>query len=196
MRKSKVGSMNDRVTIQAAVLTPDGAGGNTEQWMDALTVWAEVTVGSSRTTFDRLGTQIYSDLRFRVRSGTGVGKRNRIIYENRMCVIDGITDHLDREFQIIHVSYSEGGASVSGGGGTGPTSGLLGKYLEVQAGSQIIDVALSGKYLVNVYRNGIAPEIITTGAPTGSQVLWDSSSGTFTFGAELADDEYVYAIYY
>lgn len=197
MKKTNIGKLNDRITIQAATLTPDGAGGNTEVWVDAITVWAEVKPGSSSRTFDRLGTQIYSDVRFRIRSGTGVGKRNRVVFDGRVCQIEGISDYLDQEFQFLDCVYSEAATSVSSGGGSGTVaSGLQAKYLTVVIGTTITDATLAGKTLVNIYRNGIAPEIITTGTPTGSQVLWDSSTGEFTFGLALGSGEYVYVIYY
>ena len=194
MRKSKVGQLSNRITIQAATLTADGAGGGVESWVNALTVWAEAMPMRSDRLIDAIGNQIHSDVIFRLRTGTGIGKKNRILYEGRVCVIDGIRDwHQDREFQLIDCTYNDTGASVSGVGG-GYTTGLQAKYLTITAGTTITDTSLIGKNILNVQRNGIGLKLTTT--PTsGEDYNYASGTGEFTFGSAVALTEYILVIY-
>ena len=52
--KKNIGSLNRRITIQASTLVPDGQGGNTETWADAIYLWAEVLPGSSSRSFENI----------------------------------------------------------------------------------------------------------------------------------------------
>ena len=59
----------------------------------------------------------------------------------------------------------------------------------------ITNVALIGDEVVDVRRNGIGLEVIFTGSPNGNQVLFDDTTGEFTFGMGLGADEYILVIY-
>lgn len=108
MRKSKIGRLSNRITIQSAVLTPDGQGGNVEVWVNSSDVWAEALPGGSNRLIDMMQNAIHSDVSFRVRKGT-VSKKNRIIYDSRICNIEGLRDwEQDREFQFIDCRYNDG----------------------------------------------------------------------------------------
>ena len=198
MRKSRIGRLSNIITIQAATLTPDGAGGNTEVWVNASDVWAEALPARSYRDIDAQQSKVFADVVFRVREQTSVSKKNRVLYDGRVCVIEGIRDwEQDREFKFIDTTYSNEDTAASGsGGGATVLDGLGTKYLTVVEGTTIQDDALINQTLVNIYRNGIALQIITSGTPTGSQVLFDSTSGTFTFGLSLILTEYIYVIYH
>lgn len=200
MRISNIGRMTQRVTVQSSVLTPDGSGGNTEEWVNASTIWAEVLPGGSNRQIDGQQNKIFSDARFRVRTGN-LSKLNRLVHEDRVYIIEGIRDwEQDREFQFIETRYSDAAAGISGDGSGGGDAEIVGgigrKYLAFTAEDLVIqDNDLTGVTLINVYRNGIAPKIITSGSPSGSEVKFDSSSGSLTFGLELGANEYIYAIW-
>lgn len=59
----------------------------------------------------------------------------------------------------------------------------------------IADSELIGKDVVFVSREGIGIEVITSGTPNGSQVAYDSGSGSLTFGTVLSPGEWVHVIY-
>jgi len=61
--------------------------------------------------------------------------------------------------------------------------------------TSISDVSLVNVELLDVRRNGIGLDIINTGSPTGSQVLFVPSTGTLTFGMALGAGEWILAIY-
>lgn len=60
---------------------------------------------------------------------------------------------------------------------------------------EIADTDLIDREILYVAREGIGVDIITTGIPSGSQVLYTASTGTFTFGTELYAGEWIHAIY-
>ena len=184
MRKSKIGRLSNRITIQAATLTSDGAGGNTESWVNALQVWAEAMPLGSNRMIDMLQNAIHSDVTFRIRTGTGIGKKNRILYDGRVCVIEGIRDwEQDQEFQLIECTYNDTGVSVSGVGG-GYDTGLQAKELVITPGTSITDSSLIGKKILNVQRNGIGLRAVT--APSsGEEYRFYPATGEFVFGSSL-----------
>ena len=109
MRKSKVGRLSQRITIQAPVMTPDDAGGYIEgPWQEVATVWAEAKPGISSRVLDMEQTRINCDVTFRIRT-RAIGKNNRILYNGRVCNIVGIRDwEQDKEFQFIDIIYADG----------------------------------------------------------------------------------------
>lgn len=198
MRGTKVGKMQNRITIQSPTFTPDGAGGKIEAWVDALDIWAEAILGGSSRTSDYKQTVINSDVKFRVRAGSGIGKNNRILYNGRVCIIEGIRYvEQDNEFQFIDCRYSENGDSVIGTG-TGASSaggGILTKYLSFTPGSTTItDTVIIGKRVIAVNRNGIQLKEVTTPA-SGEEVNVNTVTGLFTFGSALGANEYILLIY-
>lgn len=197
--KTRIGQLNERITVQSAVLVPDGAGGNLETWINAATIWAEDMPKGSTRSIDMVQNRIFSGVDFRVREGHNIGKLNRIIYDSRVCIIEGIRDwERTDEFQIIETRYSDQTVSIDGDGDPIViTSGLTGKYISFTDGAtSATDLDLQGKTILNVYRNGVAPKMITSGTPTGSEVLVSSISGSLTFLVGVSSAEYVYAIYY
>ena len=193
----RVGQLNRRITVQGAVLVPDGSGGNIETWLNAASIWAEdVPLGSSRA-YDMLQNRIFSGVNFRIRVGQGVSKLNRIVYDSRVCTIEGIKDwERSKEFQIIEARYSDQTLAIDGDGEPIEiTTGINGKYIVFEDGAtSASDLDLVGKTILNVYRNGIAPKMISSGTPTGSEVL--IGDGTITFLDPVGSSEYIYVIYY
>jgi hypothetical protein len=61
--------------------------------------------------------------------------------------------------------------------------------------TSISNAAIINDEVLDVRRNGIGLEIIGSGSPTGSQVLFVPSTGTFTFGMALAAGEWIVVIY-
>lgn len=196
MRKSKTGRLSNRIIIQAAIVTPDGMGGDREAYVDAVTVWAEALPGGSNRSLDKIQNMIYSDVVFRIRSGTGIGKYNRILYEGRACVIEGVRDwEQDREFQFIDCRYDEqSNIAGTGGGIVIPDKGLKPLELSYVVGANtIVDANIIGAVVVNVYRNGIALHKVAN-AVLGEDVKVDTVTGTLTFGAVFGANEYIYIV--
>lgn len=108
-RKTKVGRLNQRITIQTATLTPDGQGGNTEGWADTVTIWAEALPKGSSRLIDRQQMVITADVTFRIRQEHSPSKNQRITYEGRILTVHGIRDwEQDREFIFIDCTYENG----------------------------------------------------------------------------------------
>ena len=83
-------------------------------------------------------------------------------------------------------------------GGTVPVIGdqiFTGMYQAVGGELFITDANLIGASIIEVMRNGIGLIVIFIGIPNGSQVNFDSTTGTLTFTLALAAGEYIQYIY-
>ncbi|MGN6436879.1 MAG: phage tail tube protein [Agriterribacter sp.] len=57
------------------------------------------------------------------------------------------------------------------------------------------DPEFEGATVVYIGREGVGVEMITTGVPNSSQVLFNSDNGSFTFGTPLVPEEWLHIIY-
>ena len=92
--------------------------------------------------------------------------------------------------KITRISKAGGGGSISGG--TGYTATLI-SYIPSGGESTITNSNLTSKPLLLVNRSGIGHQIITSGTPTDTQVLFTGS--TLTFSQTLDTSDYVTIIY-
>lgn len=89
-----------------------------------------------------------------------------------------------------------GSVSASSTPTTGGTTVDSWSYTEAVGGTVTIGTAeLIGADVLIVDRNGIGLEVITTGTPTGNQVLFTSGTGQLEFGYALGIDEYINVVY-
>ena len=68
-------------------------------------------------------------------------------------------------------------------------------YTATGGETTISDSSLIGIGLLDVRRNGIGVEFITTGTPTSSQVLYTAATGELTFGMALSAGEWILVIF-
>ena len=68
-------------------------------------------------------------------------------------------------------------------------------YTATGGETTISDSVILGVDVLDVRRNGIGLEGITTGTPNGSQVLYNSGAGSLTFGFALGAGEWILTIY-
>lgn len=72
-----LGTLNQRATISAHTLTPDGGGGYSESWAPVAIVWArlDVLTGADRTAADKLESRVRHKLTLRRSSAFAAGQR-------------------------------------------------------------------------------------------------------------------------
>ncbi|WP_407122753.1 phage head closure protein [Bradyrhizobium sp. STM 3561] len=83
----QAGTLNKRATFRSLVTTPDGAGGQTQSWLDYITVWAQFSPERAR---ERLQEGRIADNQagvLRVRSSTAT----RLINDTYRVVLDEVT---------------------------------------------------------------------------------------------------------
>jgi SPP1 family predicted phage head-tail adaptor len=87
-----IGQMRERVTLQAPVRLPDGAGGADAAWDAGATVWAKVEErgGEERAAGERLAAE--ARLRVTIRHRSGVTAEMRALWNGRALEITGIRD--------------------------------------------------------------------------------------------------------
>jgi TP901-1 family phage major tail protein len=68
-------------------------------------------------------------------------------------------------------------------------------YTATGGETTISDASIIGVGLLDVRRNGIGVEFITTGTPTSSQVLYTALTGELTFGTALSAGEWILVLF-
>jgi hypothetical protein len=68
-------------------------------------------------------------------------------------------------------------------------------YTAIGGETTISDASIIGVGLLDVRRNGIGVEFITTGTPTSSQVLYTALTGELTFGTALSAGEWILVLF-
>jgi predicted secreted protein len=68
-------------------------------------------------------------------------------------------------------------------------------YTATGGETTISDSSIIGVGLLDVRRNGIGVQFITTGTPTSSQVLYTALTGELTFGTALSASEYILVLF-
>lgn len=95
-------------------------------------------------------------------------------------------------------AYGTTGTAINPSGAVIVAGGSVYSKSYVAAGGEttITWTDMIGKTCLYVSRGGAdVRQIITTGTPTGDQVLWNSTSGILTFGRALAADEFIRGLF-
>lgn len=100
------GRLNQRITLQQKVRTPDGAGGSSLVWQDVATLWAEVAPGRSieALTHDKLMLRNLHRITIRYRSDVTADKR--FVLGSRVFLIIGIVD-VNESRHSLEITASE-----------------------------------------------------------------------------------------
>jgi len=95
-----IGRMDQRITLQRATATPDGAGGVTQAWGDLATVWAAVEARTARESLsDGRVTAAYV-ARFTIYN-RDVQETDRIIWNGETYNIRGVMRRGARELRLV-----------------------------------------------------------------------------------------------
>ena len=83
----KAGPLNKRATFKSLVVTPDGAGGGTQAWLDYVTVWAQLVPDRAREKIQqgRIADNQAGVLRVRSSAAT------RLLDDTYRVIVDGVT---------------------------------------------------------------------------------------------------------
>lgn len=89
-----LGSLNQRATVRAQTLTPDGGGGYTESWDVVASVWARLdpVTGSDRMRADKLESRVRHKITLRRSNAFAAGQRVEIgarVFAVRALLDDG-----------------------------------------------------------------------------------------------------------
>jgi hypothetical protein len=108
------------------------------------------------------------------------------------CTIDGAVGQAAQCDYTIQVT---GEISVVAAPPLGDGEPQIYTYEATGGETTVSDADLIGVQLLDIEREGIGLEIITVGTPDGSQVKFETLTGTLTFGTMLFAGEWVNALY-
>jgi SPP1 family predicted phage head-tail adaptor len=97
------GELNRRLTLQAPVDTPDGAGGSTRGYADVTTLWAKVEPVSARYDIIAANAGATVTHRIVIRRGPEVTTLHRFVEGARIYRVVAVRDEdASRRFRAIH----------------------------------------------------------------------------------------------
>ena len=107
---SAPGRMRQRLTLESATVTPDGAGGGTLSWSQVATLWGEVTPlkAEERTIGEGFVDVVSHRVVVRHRSGVAAGDRFRL--GARVLDIRGVSDPEEDGRYLVCLCHEEGSA--------------------------------------------------------------------------------------
>lgn len=82
--------LRHRVTFQDKTVTPDGAGGQTEEWAVVASAWAKIEPVKSYERFVALQTETHVSHKITIRYNPIVTTAKRILFDGRVFDITGV----------------------------------------------------------------------------------------------------------
>ena len=86
------GDLTERITLQARVAGVDARGQESNEWADAVTVWAQSLPIRGREFFAASQIQSEVAVRFRIRWRSGVAPTMRVMWRSQAHDIDSVID--------------------------------------------------------------------------------------------------------
>lgn len=105
---SSIGSMNERITLEAEIRTPDLSGGYSVIWQPVTTLWALATPLSAREKWDAGQVTASAAYRFTVRQQEDIDTTQRLNWKGKIFNIRSVTPQPGRQF--IDITAEEGTA--------------------------------------------------------------------------------------
>ena len=102
--RSTVGTMDQRITLQRRVLTPDGAGGEAVSWLDLddnPRPWAHVIAKSGRETMTEGRMAASFVVLFTIYNRCDVDETCRILWQGAAYNIRGIRRESSRDLRLV-----------------------------------------------------------------------------------------------
>jgi SPP1 family predicted phage head-tail adaptor len=102
--------LRHRLTLQAEVMTPDGAGGYVRTWNDVANIWAEIIPFSGRERFFSGKIQAETTHRILLRYRSDITAAHRLMFENRIFNIRAIMNAREQR-DVLELLVEEGVAT-------------------------------------------------------------------------------------
>lgn len=95
-----IGRMRHRIVIQELQEVSDGGGGFIEDWVDVVTVWADVEPLQSREYFEAQQTQVELTHRVKMRFRASLTTAHRLKHKDRALAIQSIINVDERNVEL------------------------------------------------------------------------------------------------
>lgn len=183
----KIGDLSNRPMVENWTYSQDAGGGVQKTLDNAFYVWAKFEKYNG--TFDsQYGKYnwIYG-MKMITRIDSLIKSSSTVVYDNyRWSVKSVIT--IDSRFCEIILEKSEN-QLVSGNILPPMANSYFYNYEATGGETTIVNASLIGKTVFGVYKDGAAKAILISGSPANDEVVYDSATGTFTFGMPFYQDE-------
>ena len=186
-----IGELNRKVTIKSWTATQDAGGGSTAVQASSYSMWANVQ--------DRDGIQITQgqavwkyDYKVKVRyeASRKIGSNYTIDYDSKRLKINSVSFKTEgqRKYAILRCEALDQTVASGSGGVELPVPQIATYTYTAVAQTAVITIAaLSGKTIFGAFKDGIKFDIITTGVPTGKEVLIEGTTFTWSVPFEIGE---------
>lgn len=183
-----IGDLTERIIIENWEYTQDAGGGNIKTLDNAFYIWAmvEQSHGILSPNYGKFN-YVYS-AKIITRYNSLIASTSTIVYGNARYLVKSVID--DGRFCEILVEVGE--TQLASGSEVPPTAQTyLYNYTATGGEDSFSDLSLINKNVFGVFKDGVAKVIITSGTPEEDEVLYDASTGGFTFGLPFYQGEKV-----
>lgn len=101
MKRPAIGALRSRVTIEAPVDAPDGAGGFTRSYATLAQVWAKIDPAGARDDFVEQRQEQSTTHVVTIRWRSDVKSQMRLIYRSRRLLIQSVVDLRERRRFLV-----------------------------------------------------------------------------------------------
>lgn len=174
-----IGDLTERIIIENWSYSQDAGGGNIKTLDNAFYIWAMVNMshGALSPEYGKFN-YVYS-AKMITRYNSLIASTSTIVYNNARYLVKSVID--DGRFCEILVEMGEN--QLASGAEVLPTAqSFLFTYIASGGEDSFSDLSLINKNVFGVFKDGVAKALITTGTPAEDEVLYDASTGGFTFG--------------
>lgn len=184
-----IGQMNSKIILKSWGSVTDEGGGSTAVLTNSYSLWAKVEDRSGTTLTSQAQPQWSYDYKitFRYEKSRIVNSNQTIDYDGKRLAINSLSyqDEGNRKYVVARCSTTD---QIPADDVTIYNVQTY-NYTGVSHETVWTNSALIGKTIIGAFKDGIEFKVITSGIPTGKQVLFDSTTGQFTWSVQYEPGE-------
>jgi hypothetical protein len=183
----KIGDLIYRPIVENWTYSQDAGGGVIKTLQNAHYVWAklEPLTGTFSTAFGKMNW-VYG-MRMICRQDALLSSASTVVWDNARWAVKSVIS-IDGRFNEVQLEKAET-QLVSPSVLPAIANPYFFTYEATGGESSFVEASIIGKTVFGVYKDGTAKAIIVTGSPDTDEVLFDSTTGTFTFGMAFYANE-------
>jgi len=184
----EISELNRRITINTYLFGQNESGAPIKALNTTYQIWAKVEQKSGSRTLDNLGityNEAY-EVTVRYEGSRPLYKTNEIVYEDALLSIQSTNEISEGKKKWIKILAYSNGNNISASDSSFLNVAKMVHYEASGGETGFQNDELIGDWNVIIaFRDGVQYSYITSGTPTGKQVLYNKDDGTINFDTNL-----------